>query len=280
VLKLIITATALYLVFRKIDFEKVLLTYNDSNILLLFTGLVMFIISQVVSSYRLNRFLGAGGVKISEMSNMKLFLLGMYYNLFLPGGIGGDGYKIYLLNKTFSVKAKSLFWALLLDRVNGLTALVSLGSVLVLFVEPFGRFRFFAVFIMPVALIALYIITRKFFNNYVRILPATLMQSFAKAILQVVCACFILLSFGSHQQWFPYLFLFLVSSIVAMFPITIGGIGAREVTFLYGAEILSLDVNTALAVSFMFYLMTVLVSFTGIYFSFKTERLNINITTG
>jgi len=32
----------------------------------------------------------------------------MFYNLFLPGGIGGDGYKIYLLNKLSNKSIKSL----------------------------------------------------------------------------------------------------------------------------------------------------------------------------
>lgn len=274
-IKLAITVLALFLVFRKIDIGEVLQTYSRSNFFLLIAGLMAFILSQLASSFRLNNFLRSLGVKISETSNMKLFLLGMYYNLFLPGGIGGDGYKIYLLNKKFNVKAKQLFWAILLDRVNGLTALVSLGGILAVFIIAFGNYRYLALLVLPLALLAHYIFVKKLFKQFLSIIPKTISQSFIKAILQVICAFFILISFGDTADWFSYLFLFLVSSIVAMFPITIGGVGAREVTFLYGAEILNLDVNIALAVSFMFYLMTVLVSFSGIYFSFQTRKLGI-----
>jgi hypothetical protein len=276
-IKLAITVLALYLVFRKVDINEVLRTFGQSNIFLLIAGLTAFIISQLVSSLRLNSFLRSLEIRIPEVSNMKLFLLGMYYNLFLPGGIGGDGYKIYLLNKKFKVKAKQIFWAILLDRVSGLTALVSLGGILAVFLHPLGNFRFIGLLILPLALFANFLFVKKLFKQFAGIIPLTMAQSFMKAILQLICAFFILVSFGDSADWFSYLFLFLISSIVAMFPITIGGVGAREVTFLYGAEILDLNVNIALAVSFMFYLMTVLVSFSGIYFSFNTKKLGIEV---
>lgn len=276
-IKLAITVLALYLVFRKVDILEVLHTYGESNIPLLITGLIVFILSQLVSSFRLNNFLRIVGIRITEASNMKLFLLGMYYNLFLPGGIGGDGYKIYFLNQKFNIKAKQIFWAILLDRVNGLTALVSLGGILAVFLSPLGSFRFLGLLIIPLALLSNYLFVKKLFQQFSRIIPLAMVQSFMKALLQLICAFFILISFGDTMAWFSYLFLFLVSSIVAMFPITIGGVGAREVVFLYGAEILNLDVNIALAVSFMFYLMTVLVSFSGIYFTFNTKKLGIEV---
>ncbi|MCF8302219.1 MAG: hypothetical protein K9I94_03010 [Bacteroidales bacterium] len=39
-----------------------------------------------------------------------------------------------------------------------------------------------------------------------------------------------------------YLFVFLLSSIVAAFPITISGIGSREITFYFGARLMGLDI--------------------------------------
>ncbi len=39
----------------------------------------------------------------------------MFYNLFLPGGIGGDAYKGYVLKKKYEVKTKSVVSILVLD---------------------------------------------------------------------------------------------------------------------------------------------------------------------
>ncbi len=274
-IKLAITAIALYFVFRKIDITKVLTLYKDANFFYLFLGLLAFILSQVASSYRLNHYLRAVDVKIPETSNMKLFLLGMYYNLFLPGGIGGDGYKIYLLNKVFKTKVKQLFWAVFLDRINGLLALVCFGVGLTIFIEPFGTYRYYIWILFPLGLLAHYLFIKYFFKHFVKIIPITIFHSFNKEILQLLCAFLILISFGSADHVVEYLFLFLVSSIVATIPITVGGVGAREITFLYGAEFMKLDINESIALSFMFYLMTVLISFSGIYYSFRSKQLGI-----
>jgi uncharacterized membrane protein YbhN (UPF0104 family) len=70
-----------------------------------------------------------------------------------------------------------------------------------------------------------------------------------------------------------YIFVFLVSSIVAAMPITIGGIGSREITFLLGAEIMHLNISNSIALSLLFYIITAVVSLGGGYYSIKSDRL-------
>ena len=60
-----------------------------------------------------------------------LFLIGMFYNQFLPGGTGGDIIKSYLLLKETNKKAGALL-AVVFDRLIGLVALVSLTGVLII----------------------------------------------------------------------------------------------------------------------------------------------------
>ncbi len=60
----------------------------------------------------------------------------MFYNLFLPGGIGGDGYKIYLLQKNYQTGTKKIFGAVLADRISGMVALVVLALIGVSFLNP------------------------------------------------------------------------------------------------------------------------------------------------
>ena len=70
-----------------------------------------------------------------------------------------------------------------------------------------------------------------------------------------------------------YLFIFLVSSIVSVIPLTLGGIGSREVTFFYGATLLNLDENTSIGISMVFFLITAFVSLFGIFYHFKKPNL-------
>lgn len=54
---------------------------------------------------------------------MKLYWLGMFYNLFLPGSISGDAYKIVILKRRYNAPYKKTSAAVLLDRFNGLPGL-------------------------------------------------------------------------------------------------------------------------------------------------------------
>ena len=57
----------------------------------------------------------------------------MFYNIMLPGGIGGDGYKGYYLHNTLQVPVKNLVRPILWDRITGAVSIVILIFVLVNF---------------------------------------------------------------------------------------------------------------------------------------------------
>ena len=60
-----------------------------------------------------------------------LFLIGMFYNQFLPGGTGGDIIKSYLLLKETPGKATGALLAVVFDRMVGLVALIGITGLLI-----------------------------------------------------------------------------------------------------------------------------------------------------
>jgi uncharacterized protein (TIRG00374 family) len=60
-----------------------------------------------------------------------LFLIGMFYNQFLPGGTGGDIMKSYLLLKETPGKATGALLAVVFDRMVGLVALITITGFLI-----------------------------------------------------------------------------------------------------------------------------------------------------
>lgn len=276
-LKIVLSAAALWYVFTKIDVSEVASIFSRVNYGWLLMATLMFILSKIFSSYRLNVFFLNIGSGLTEKSNLRLYLLGMYYNLFLPGGIGGDGYKIYLLNKNFGVKAKKLFWAVLLDRVNGVLALFVLAMLMVPFIPVPAVYKKLAIAAIPLSVAAYYLIIRWFFRDFYQGTNKTNLYSLAVQLAQLVSAWFILYANHNQEQTISYLFLFLISSIVATLPITIGGIGSREITFLFGAQVMQLDIHQSIALSLLFYIVTVVVSLAGIYFSLHEKALNISL---
>jgi uncharacterized membrane protein YbhN (UPF0104 family) len=266
-IKLGITATALYFVIRKIDIHQVTGIIGGSRPLYLAAALLAFVLSKVLSAVRLNRYLSAAGVSLPEKVNLKLYLLGMYYNLFLPGGIGGDGYKIWYLNRHFQVKTARIFWAVMIDRVIGVLALFCLSVVFLYFVDVPTTWLRIAWVLIPVSVAAAWLVTRFFFTYVLSVFTITNLQSLAVQLLQLLSAWLILHSLGITGTVWGYLLVFLVSSIVAVLPVTIGGLGAREFTFMLGAQWLHLDLNLSIALSLVFYLVTAFTSFWGVIYS-------------
>lgn len=275
ILKIAISVAALYYVYNQIDIKEVVSIFRNVNFFWLMAAVVLFVISKIISAFRLNLFFKSIGSALSEKSNLKLYLLGMYYNLFLPGGIGGDGYKIYLLNKKFRFGVKKLFQAVLLDRINGVLALFVLALAMVPFLPLPDVWKIPAMTAIPISLAGYYATIHWFLSDFRKGFFKTTGYAFAVQFAQVLSALFILYANYNQENTLSYLFLFLISSIVATLPITIGGIGSREITFLLGAEIMQLDVHQSIALSLLFYVITAFVSLFGVYFSLNENALDL-----
>lgn len=271
VAKLAFSAAALYYVFGKIDLQQTQQIFVSLEFLWLIPAAVFFILSKVASSIRLNIFFKSIGLMITERYNLRLYAIGMYYNLFLPGGIGGDGYKVYLLNKQHEqIKLKSLISATLLDRIAGLYALVVLAGILGYFLpEYFEHQQWLISGLIVVSVPAYYLLVKLLFSKLVKATTNTVLLSFVVQGFQVVCAYFILLALQVKAQYVVYQFVFLISSIVAVFPFTVGGVGARELTFVLSHDYLGIDQNVAVAFSLLFFLITAATSLVGAFLSEK-----------
>lgn len=277
ILKVSVSALAIYVVIQKIDLQqtKDILLHVRAGWLIL--ALIAFNLSKGISSVRLNRFFKSIGLDLPGLYNLKLYYVGMFYNLFLPGGIGGDGYKVYLLNKSHKTKLKDLISATLLDRISGLAALVFLAMLLSLFVDlsfigPWMNWVLTAALIVyyPVFYAVFCIIFKKFVNAF----TISNILSLGVQLAQLLCAYLILKALMVDGLYIEYMTLFLLSSVVAVIPFTIGGIGARELVFIFGANYLMIDKNTAVAFSILFFVITALSSFSGIFFETKLKSNN------
>jgi len=192
----------------------------------------------------------------------------MFYNLFLPGGIGGDGYKIYLLKKSHNAKVSRLITATLLDRLSGLIPLLFFAGVLFIFSDFYNLYRGldWLVNIGVVAIFPLfYLLNYVLFKGYIEIFFQTTFLGSIVQLLQLLSALFIVYAIGYENNLVIFLTLFLLSSVVAVLPISVGGVGVRELTFLYGLTILNIDANGGVAFSLIFFLITAFSSFIGVF---------------
>jgi uncharacterized membrane protein YbhN (UPF0104 family) len=271
VLKLLLTALALYLVFRKIDTNQLLEITKTIQWLWLIPAVILFMLSKVATAIRLNQYFKNIGLQLSEKLNFRLYLIGMFYNLFLPGGIGGDGYKIYLLNKYFKTPVKKLLQAALLDRLGGLVAIVFLlfGFFLLVeievdFLETSG-WNGLMVAGLILTLPSFWLLQKLVFRDFLPSFWSANAWSMAGQIAQLICAWFILWSLGITENILSYQLVFLLSSIVAVLPLTIGGVGARELVFIYAHTYVGISETAAVAFSLIFFLISAVVSLLGVF---------------
>lgn len=272
-LKVLVTIGAIAYVLSKVDLDVLIGTLKSADLFWLLVALVAFNLSKILSSLRLNYYFRMLKLELSEWENLRLYYMGMFYNLFLPGGISGDGYKVYLLHKHHGTAYKGLLQATLLDRISGLAALLFFAAILFLF----SSFNALRPFLQPLALLGLvlvlpvnYYMTKTMFSRFLAVFNPTTLYAFGVQALQLVAASAIVLSLTSAPDMIDYLTLFLISSVVAVLPISIGGIGVRELTFLYGFELIGGDVNSAVTFSMLFFMITALSSMIGVFVRIDT----------
>ena len=267
-LKLVVSVIAIWWVLRQISFQEVLTVYSTANLGYLVAGLFFIGVSSVLSGFRQNLSFRVTGARISPLLNLKLFWLGMFYNLFLPGGIGGDGVKVYLVNKYRQNGVKKNIGAMLVNRVSGLVAIGVITIVLYYISGDEFKIGWPGWLCLPFLYLFYYFVLRYFLKSFLPIHAGLFGWSMLLQLMQLIAALMILYSFHQFEGVSEYLFLFFFSAIATALPITIGGVGAREMVFLLGAKSLHLNNELSIALSLMFFLLSTLVSLGGIYWVF------------
>lgn len=277
-LKIGVTALLLTYVFSKIDVNAVKALLSQANPLWGLLAILTFFGSTIVSASRLMSFFRSIDLHIRWQFNLRLYMLGMFYNLFLPGGIGGDGYKIWLLNKNYKQPAKKVFWAILFDRLSGFWAIGFITAVLVIFLPQLKVLHITPVITWMVFLAATavyYFVSHRFFKDYTKHFFEAHIKAVGVQALQVLTILLVMVALHHTEKYAPYLSAFLASSMAAVIPFSVGGLGFREFIFKYVvAEMFHMNGDLAVILSLSFYVISAIISLLGVYYVFRMDKLN------
>jgi uncharacterized membrane protein YbhN (UPF0104 family) len=238
-------------------------------------ALFIYSVSQVAAAYRLNTLFRYIPVRISQWANLKLYWLGLFYNLFLPGGVGGDGFKVYMLNHYLKVPVKRSLGAIFADRLSGLTIIVTYLLILVHFIDYSIPYTLWLLLLLFVPLLVFFFLLKWILPIFRQAFAAISLWSLIVQGIQMVAAVCILhaLGMGDSDSYDAYLFLFFLSAIMASVPITLGGIGAREFAFLMGARYLDLQQDIAVALSLLFFLVSAISALPGVWYTIRPRKI-------
>jgi len=271
-IKLAVSACILILLVRGIAWNEFLKTLRSAHPLWLTWAAGWFALSKYLSASRFLTLVRIDVPQFGFRENLILYWKGMYYNLLLPGGISGDAYKMKALREQAGMTVPLLIRLVLADRISGVIALVQWAALLLLLIPgagiPTPYVWMLLLFTLLMPLFFLYFVRRAYQPCRLRLAA----YSLAVQSAQLAAAAGLVFAVGQEQHLVAYLALFLGSSLATLIPFTIGGAGARELVFMYGAPWVGGQVEPAVAIGFLFYLISTGISLLGIFLVFHHNR--------
>lgn len=267
VVKLLVSIILLSVVIYRIDWQTVRPLIRHISSWWLLPVFILFNFSQVLSAMRLKSFIDRLFHPVSLARHIALYYEGMLYNLVVPSGFGGDVYKLFKFRQWGNVRSVKVVRALLMDRLSGLVALIVI--LLFLWGMLFPPVYRMLVFVAAATVYAIWLgAWRYVIGNLHNFLPVNLLAAGVQ-LAQVVCVYFIVYAMGYQSHAQVYLIIFLLSSLATVIPVTVGGLGMREMVFLFATSYFGVPTSTGLAVSLTFFMVTAVSSCGGIFVRFR-----------
>ncbi len=123
--------------------ENLLRLLHSESLPILIPSAIAFLFSQLLSSIRIRFLLEVIEVRINFIPIFKLTMIGNFFNLVIPGTVGGDIVKGFYLTRHESNSKGRSSGIVVIDRVVGLIALSFFGFVSVIYIAWKYGFLFF-----------------------------------------------------------------------------------------------------------------------------------------
>lgn len=254
-LKVSVTVAGLILVLRSLDLEAILTIIGNVNWSWIAVGAVLMMLSLVVRAYRWHLLLRGSHSTIRFGRLLALYLIGSFFNAFLPSGLGGD--VVRAAEAAQDVDADVAVGTVLVDRLTGLMALFAM-ALLVLPFRPDNFPKRLTAIIAAISLAGLLfgftLIDGRLFHRLIGILPvrirelgdgflerlATAIQNCGGKTLAGALLVSVLFNLMQVSWWaatgralhlavpFSYFLLIVPIMALALLVPSIGGLGVRE----------------------------------------------------
>ncbi|BBG65179.1 hypothetical protein NNO_0476 [Hydrogenimonas sp.] len=281
VAKIMISVSLLLYLILKLDFET-LAKFGTDIILYIFVSIIVMLISLIFMTVRWKYVLMLIKEKAYFLPLLyKLYLIGSFFNIFIPGAIGGDAIRLYYISKVYHLsKTKSLL-AVFIERTGGLFAL----GLILMFSLPFNNtirtkldFGFTLIILSIFAIIMVLVATKYLINKKISIkykdLVVILLLSALGQFGDIIVSYLFSLYFGLNITFLNLMSIMPLVYIATVIPISLGGIGVREGVMTAGMALYGINVSDAVMVSLLLYLTKIFVGIIGwlFYINFKPNH--------
>jgi hypothetical protein len=298
VLRVLIALALLYYLAHKVNLVSTWDTLKSAHLLWFLLANVAFLAFLLVSNWRWQVLLEARGLRFSYGYLLRVYFVAWMFNNILPTSIGGDVARIAYTTR--EGKGPIAFAATLMDRIIGFIGLFFFAFVISVVLWFVTHTSWYLVLDL-LGFVALVLITLTLFSDAMhrlvvaifgrirflklgrridelyqavkefRKVPSALVKSFLSSLaIQVLLAlmwCLSARTVGGQVMLLYYCLLIPIIGIITMIPISIGGLGVRENSFVgfFTAERMAnhLTQNQALATAALCLAITIVFSLAG-----------------
>jgi len=284
-LKLILTLALLAAVVNYVDLGAVWKRISSVDPLWVIAALACLAIGYVLCGLRWAWIAQGLGIEVSKRRKVKLYFLGMFASLFLPSTIGGDVVRGVLLAKSEGRKGIGVAAgaSVVLDRVNGMVALLLLLTVAMLFFD--WSALWWATWLGAVAAIwggmLLYPLIDRYLINrlperlarlkelpltdrqFTRMWWLSLPLSLVFQSLIVQAHFFLGMAVGLEISWPAYAIMVGLVALMATLPISLNGFGVREAGYVSFAVYFGGNGDAATAMAALWVIVMAVASLPG-----------------
>lgn len=281
-----------WFLFTKVDIHNVLQRISQVNTKLFLLTQFIIVLQFATAAFRWKLILAGLKTIVAYINILSLFYIGVFFNTCLPGAIGGDIIRAYMIRKI----ANSLYHAaasVMLESVFGVLSLIALILAFYPFFKQFVAVELilaFSVCLLCAAVGTLLFLTpvflkiTKFISLQNKLLQKVLnlrthlqrLLSQKYLVLQIFIASTLIFVFESIIIFnlakglnivninLAYCFMLVPPVVLAnSLPISIGGWGVREATLVVALGILSVPMESAMALSIVLGIAKMLASLPG-----------------
>ncbi len=261
ILRFIISASLIIFVFSKIDLKNVLNCLKGANISLLVLSLSLHFVGVLLGSSRWKVLLKSYGIDVPQKDLYRLYMIGSFFNTFLPTSVGGDAVRMYKVSSLTDKRAQAVT-SVIIERFIGMLILYIISFFSFILYFGFGEERglLFTIVILLLASIGFIIfVLSPLSDKIMKIVPSSFLKEKLEKIhyslkypVREPKTLFKVLAYTTLLQINVVIYFFIISNAikiklsivyffilipiiltVTMLPITIGGIGLREGGFVF-----------------------------------------------
>jgi len=285
ILKVCVGFFLLLILFMKIPGKTVFVTLLEARFSFFLLALIMYMGGQILSAYKWSILAELLDFKKPFFNFVSFYFIGMFFNLFMPGSIGGDLYRAALLAGLKKSRRRAAY-SVLAERYTGGIALLSFCalavgiyfrlslpnvlSALIFTLLAIGWFFFLTLPIWERIFPWIRKVARKLnledFTIYWKH-PAKLLWvlvlSFVFQTINILTVALLGMSINIDVPLLSYFFIVPVVDLLSILPISISGLGIREGVYVLIFKFLGVEASKGLACGLLVLAITIICGILG-----------------